>query len=229
MQALSIRVRPDDRAGKVNSKAAYRLLARKNNGKQRGGVFRQIGGFACFRVESYVRSIVGAADHVAAAVDAFGFAEGAYRSQPVKVAASHDEAAHVASAGRATGDPAGVGDGVQPRDARDPRRAFHADDVKHAVLPGKGIVIHRAHDFQRVVHAAGKSALRNAGEVQPLKCAVTQAQKTVQLLVARQLEKAHDVAVVVDAVHERAGSAGKIDFGEVLIGQLVAVGRGAAE
>jgi hypothetical protein len=47
----------------------------------------------------------------------------------------------------AQGDPARVGDAVEPRGARRTSRVLHVDLVKRAVLPGESVVIHRAYYF----------------------------------------------------------------------------------
>jgi hypothetical protein len=224
VQPLCVRVRSHNRAEEVNGKSAYGLLARKNDRKDRGKLFPLIGRFAGFRVESDVRSILAAANHVAVAVDALGLSKRALRRQPVKITAPDDEAADIAEVDRSSRDPASIGDAIEPRGARRTRRVFYADLVKRAILPREGIVIHRAHYFQRVVNAAWDRSFKSSWEVQSPKRAVAQAQEAMQLEVTGQSEKADNIAVVVNPVHKGVCSAREVDGCEMLIGQLVAVG-----
>jgi hypothetical protein len=79
VESLRVRVGSHNRAEEVKGKGAYGLLARKNDGKDRGKLFSMLVRVAAFRVESDVRSILAAANHVAVAVDAFGLGKRALR------------------------------------------------------------------------------------------------------------------------------------------------------
>src|ERR1051326_2485371 len=79
VEPLRVCVRSHNRAEIVNGKGAYGLLARKNDGKNRGKFFSFTGGFAGFRIKSDVRSVLAATNYIAVAVDACGLGKRALR------------------------------------------------------------------------------------------------------------------------------------------------------